>query len=1093
MKKLSLSLLLNLLFAFALFGQFGQNKVQYKSFDWYYIQTNHFDIYFTEAGRKAAEFTSKSAEEALAQIEDDLDYQINNRVSLIVYNSHNDFQETNTADAYLSQGVGGFTEPFKNRVVFPFEGSYSKFEHVIHHELVHAVIRDKIYGGTVQNIISKGITLQLPHWYHEGMAEYLSSGWETNTDQFIRDAIINEYLPDISRLYGYYGYRGGQAVMRYISETYGREKLGEILNKTQDHGSLDAGLKASIGLSLKELNERWKKDLKKTFWPEIAYRDDPETFAKRLTNNKESIGFYNTSPAISPQGDKIAFISDRDIYLEVYIMNAFDGKIIKKVVESGRTANFEELNVLFPAITWAPDNKRIALTSKSNGKDVISIINTENGDDYAIPFTLEGIESISWSPDGSKLAFTGASAKQSDIYVWDFDERELINVTKDIFTDGDPAWGPEGERIFFTSDRGEYLTNEMTGEDFDIRYHDFNQRDLYYVNYKVGEIVRLTDWALSQEISPVVSPTGEEILFVSDLNGIDNIYKKRVVISDEDSVESILELPAVPITNSLNGLNQLSLSKDGKKMVFTTLFNSGYNIFMMNNPFSEELEIEELTPTQYMANLIKESENFHLASGDIISESFDSSKIFLADSRLTFTTSKKDSVEETGNNSASDSNETIDDEDGTEESIIYTGQYVAEEEKDSTKKDYSNYIFGGNELSNSDRYGMKRDEKLFTEQLDTNGNYLVNRYKISFSPDLIYANAGYSTFYGLLGTTVLSFSDVLGNHRLIGVTSLQVDLKNSDYGLAYYYLPQRINYGIEAFHTARFVYLSNFNRRELFRFRNYGAVASASYPLNRFYRMEGSLSYLNVSSENLDFPLDPIEKISYVIPSVSFIHDNTMFGYTSPIQGSRYRLNLFGNPGLSNDTQSFYSLTWDYRKYFRFWFDNSFAFRLSGGYSGGANPQRFFLGGTENWINRSFQTGDIPLDDPSDFAFLSPALPMRGYDYAERIGSKYSLMNLELRMPLIRYLVTGPLPLLFQNILGTAFIDMGAAWNNTESLQLFSRNQNNAVVSKDMLIGTGVGARAYILFFLLRFDVAWAYDMQSFSTPKYYFSLGLDF
>jgi hypothetical protein len=53
----------------------------------------------------------------------------------------------------------------------------------------------------------------------------------------------------------------------------------------------------------------------------------------------------------------------------------------------------------------------------------------------------------------------------------------------------------------------------------------------------------------------------------------------------------------------------------------------------------------------------------------------------------------------------------------------------------------------------------------------------VNKYKITFGPDLIYANAGYSTFYGLIGSTVLSFSDVLGEHRIVGVTGLQIDLK----------------------------------------------------------------------------------------------------------------------------------------------------------------------------------------------------------------------------------------------------------------------------------------------------------------------------
>jgi outer membrane protein assembly factor BamA len=174
-------------------------------------------------------------------------------------------------------------------------------------------------------------------------------------------------------------------------------------------------------------------------------------------------------------------------------------------------------------------------------------------------------------------------------------------------------------------------------------------------------------------------------------------------------------------------------------------------------------------------------------------------------------------------------------------------------------------------------------------------------------------------------------------------------------------------------------------------------------------------------------------------------------------------------------------------------FDNSFAFRLSGGYSGGANPQRFFMGGTENWINRSFSRGEIPLDNASDFAFLSPAMPMRGFDYAEKIGSKYSLINLELRMPLLRYLFNSPFPLFAQSILNTIFIDAGSAWDKNKELQLFTKNENGKLITKDLLLGTGCGARMYILYFLVRFDVAWSFDMKHFSKPKYYISLGTDF
>ncbi|MEK6552267.1 MAG: biopolymer transporter Tol, partial [Bacteroidota bacterium] len=152
MKKIFKTIVIYTLFSTALFAQFGQNKVNYKDTEWFYIQTKHFDIYFTVGGEKIAEFTASASEDALSGIQKDLNYQLNNRISLIVYNSHNDFQETNVTDEYTGRGIGGFTEPFKNRVVFPFEGSYKKFQHVIAHELVHAVMRDIYFGGTIQNI-----------------------------------------------------------------------------------------------------------------------------------------------------------------------------------------------------------------------------------------------------------------------------------------------------------------------------------------------------------------------------------------------------------------------------------------------------------------------------------------------------------------------------------------------------------------------------------------------------------------------------------------------------------------------------------------------------------------------------------------------------------------------------------------------------------------------------------------------------------------------------------------------------------------------------------------------------------------------------
>jgi outer membrane protein assembly factor BamA len=120
-------------------------------------------------------------------------------------------------------------------------------------------------------------------------------------------------------------------------------------------------------------------------------------------------------------------------------------------------------------------------------------------------------------------------------------------------------------------------------------------------------------------------------------------------------------------------------------------------------------------------------------------------------------------------------------------------------------------------------------------------------------------------------------------------------------------------------------------------------------------------------------------------------------------------------------------------------------------------------------------------------------LPLRGYNYNAAIGSRYGLFNFELRYPLFAFLQAGPLPIGLQSLGGVMFFDMGSAWNNERDLVAFTRNPQGGSVTRDLLMGMGTGARIYFLAFLVRLDVAWAWNLQDFSPPKYYFSLGYDF
>jgi hypothetical protein len=109
---------------------FGKNKVQYTNFEWYFIQSDHFDIYYYDDAYELAQFTALAAEDAYESIRETFRYQLTDRVPIIAYVSHNDFQQTNVIAPYMEEGIGGVTELFKNRIVMPFRGDYAEYRHV---------------------------------------------------------------------------------------------------------------------------------------------------------------------------------------------------------------------------------------------------------------------------------------------------------------------------------------------------------------------------------------------------------------------------------------------------------------------------------------------------------------------------------------------------------------------------------------------------------------------------------------------------------------------------------------------------------------------------------------------------------------------------------------------------------------------------------------------------------------------------------------------------------------------------------------------------------------------------------------------------
>ena len=338
-------------------------------------------------------------------------------------------------------------------------------------------------------MISSSIKVAIPLWMNEGLAEYLAGKWDTKSEMWIRDLAINGgELPHIRMLNGYWAYRGGQSVWRFITEKWGEESIAEILYQIKTTNGIEKGIKEALGVGYKELNEQWHEYLKHQYWPEIALREDLNDVARQLTNHEKWGNTYNVAPSISPNGNQIAILSNKSGTMAYYLISAEDGRVIKKIIQGERSAEYEELHILKPGITWSPNSKKLAFSAKSGKSDALFIYDTESEKSKRFRLGLEGIFRPSWSPKGDKIAFIGNDGKYGDIYLFDIESNQIVNLTSDWYSEDQVSWSPNGDELYFTSDRGDILT---TGEIQIPHNYDVDQTDIYSIKIETKEITHL--------------------------------------------------------------------------------------------------------------------------------------------------------------------------------------------------------------------------------------------------------------------------------------------------------------------------------------------------------------------------------------------------------------------------------------------------------------------------------------------------------------------------------------------------------------------------------------------------------------------------
>jgi len=537
MKKYIIILIILLLPTLAWSSVFGKNKLTQHKFDWFVHKTEHFDIYYYPSESELVNVMADIAEEAYDIISEELGHDIEDKTPLILYKSHADFRETNITLQELHEGVGGFAELFKHRVVIPFTGSMKQFRQVIFHELTHIFQFEIIYQKPVAHIYTGEFMYSPPIWFIEGVSEYFARfseldsflysktevpsqndiifSWDAKDEMVLREACISNQINHLQDLdywlpgmNVFLGYKIGESAIKYLAKTYGRDKIALILQEVRHSRTkdLDQAFKNIIGIDIEKFDKEWQNFLKKQYWPMIKDKETPELFAKPLTKNKRYVN--NVKPVWLPSGELIAYITNEDEHEEVVLISAKDGQKVSRLTKHLYPQEYETIRTTGNGISISRDGDRLAFIGIKGEKEFLFIQNiiTKKIEQKILlnTFGLDIFYSPSWSPEGDRIVLVGVKGGQPDLFTISLSSGNITQITNDRFDDNSPNWHPFKEQIVYSSER-------------DGKYQ------LIKLELSSNKEVVLTHGSQNAE-SPSWSSDGKKIVFISDLEGIYDIY-----------------------------------------------------------------------------------------------------------------------------------------------------------------------------------------------------------------------------------------------------------------------------------------------------------------------------------------------------------------------------------------------------------------------------------------------------------------------------------------------------------------------------------------------------------------------------------------
>ena len=488
----------------------GKNRIQYKSFDWEVMYTNNFEFYYNANALNIAEIASSFLEDKFSELTNNIGHQPFKKTKVFIYNSEREKEQSNIgineADEFLFSNLS-----LNNRIIFKvaYNNDLNVFKNNLSYEFNKVLIRDLMHGNlSFAKRFGKVSFINIPEWFSDGAARYLAYGWDIEMDNVIRDYFLTKQKKSLNKISDEQSKYIGQSIWNYISVTYGKNTISNIINLTKIIRNPEKAISSSLGINYNNFIQNWSN----YYYSSISNRYSRDELRNPELNQVNNFGKVIDLKK-NQSGEFILFSAIKGNYKRLVLYNIKQKKF--KVLD--RIKSSEKNNTYF--IDWKNDENILYIKNLKGENNLITRNIYSNNKTYKSLYRFEKINGFSFNTKQNLIALSATVSNQSDIYLLSASSDNLKKLTDDKYHDIYPSFLNNSTTVIFSSNRNSIdLENIQSYENVSEYYNLY----LYNLDTTSTKLYKLTNTLANNiKAKPL---TDNKVLYLSDIRGISNIF-----------------------------------------------------------------------------------------------------------------------------------------------------------------------------------------------------------------------------------------------------------------------------------------------------------------------------------------------------------------------------------------------------------------------------------------------------------------------------------------------------------------------------------------------------------------------------------------